>query len=518
MRGVEYLRYSSSSQTEQSIEGQRDDCDRYAAAHNIEIVERYIDRAERGGKETRESFQRMIADAKKGKFDVVLVWKYDRFYREEYHSLMYENKLADYGVKLVSVLEPVPEGAVGTVTKGMLRVIAQFYTDDLREKVERGMRKTAEKGNYPGGSLPLGYKSAGGKKERKIVIDEETAPLAKKAFEMYADGKSKTEIAHVLTLMGGRSRSGGDFQPRSLSRMFTNEKYIGVYSYDGKYRQEGAIPALIDRETWDRAQARAVAAHAAPATSKARVNYLLSMKLYCGYCGALMAGESGTSKSGDVHYYYKCSTRKRFGTCHKETVRKGEIEQLVARTVKAQLTDEFIAELSAEVVRQARSETAGRGRLQIEAGIREQEKRIQNLTGAIAAAGYSEAILAALKAAEEEKKRLGQELAFDEAIKKATRSVEAVVAFLMKFRGGDLEDPKYLRALFDVFVQKVVLWDDRIRIFLSTAEEPVEIPAEALCSDFGASGAPNIANTNPVALVFFLCGTFGICVARGSRW
>ena len=112
------------------------------------------------------------------------------------------------------------------------------------------------------------------------------------------------------------------------------------------------------------------------------------------------------------------------------------------------------------------------------------------MTGAIAAAGYSEAILAALKAAEEEKKRLGQELAFDEAIKKATRSVEAVVAFLMKFRGGDLEDPKYLRALFDVFVQKVVLWDDRIRIFLSTAEEPVEIPAEALCSDFGASGAP----------------------------
>lgn len=493
MRGVEYLRYSSAGQTEQSIEGQRDDCDRYAAAHNIEIVERYIDRAERGGKETRENFQRMIRDAKKGAFDVVLVWKYDRFYREEYHSLMYENKLADYGVKLVSVLEPVPEGAVGTVTKGMLRVIAQFYTDDLREKVERGMRKTAEKANYPGGALPLGYKSVGGKKERKIAIDEETAPLARKAFEMYADGKSKTEIAHALTLMGGRSKTGGDFQARSLSRMFTNEKYIGVYSYNGQYRQEGAIPALIDRDVWDRAQARAKAASVAPATSKARVNYLLSMKLYCGHCGALMAGESGTSKTGDVHYYYKCSTRKRFGTCHKETVRKDEIERLVAQTVKAQLTDEFIEELAAEVVRQTQSETAGRGRAQIEADLREQEKRIKNLTDALAAAGMSEALLAALKAAEDEKKRLNQELAFDEAIKKATCSVEAVVAFLMQFRGGDLDDPKYLRALFDVFIQKVVLWDDKLRIFLSTTGEPVEIPAEVMCSDFGASGAPKKA-------------------------
>lgn len=491
MRAVEYLRYSSSSQTEQSIEGQQEDCDRFADAQNIEIVGRYIDRAERGSSDERDAFQQMMRDAKKGRFDLVLVWKYDRFSRDEYHSLMYENRLSDCGVKLVSVMEPVPDGAVGTATKGMLRVIAQFYTDDLREKVLRGMRKTAEKGNYPGGYLPLGYMAVGGKRERKIAIDPATAPYAVKAFQMYADGVGKKEIADTLTLMGARSRDGGPFKMRGLSHMFTNEKYIGVYSYGGQHRQEGVVPALIDRATWDKVQARIKAAERAPSVNKAQTEYLLSMKLYCGLCGALMAGECGTSKSGAVHNYYKCSTRKRFKTCHKESVRKDAIERFIAQEVRARLTDDFIVDLSAEIVRQSREHAdAGRGPDAIQADIKRQEKVIGNVVAAIAAAGHSEALISALSAAEDEKKRLLRELDFSREVRAATADVETVVAFLKQFQGGSIDDPEWMRAVFEIFIGRIYLFNDKARIYFNTSEKPVDVYFSAGCSDLPPDAAP----------------------------
>ena len=67
----------------------------------------------------------------------------------------------------------------------------------------------------------------------------------------------------------------------------------------------------------------------APARRKAEDDYLLTTKLFCGYCGALMFGESGTSRTGEVHRYYKCATAKKHKGCKKKTVRKQWLEDLV---------------------------------------------------------------------------------------------------------------------------------------------------------------------------------------------
>ena len=88
--GVIYCRYSSDSQTEQSIEGQLRVCNEYAKSNDIVILDTYIDRAMTGTNDNRPDFQRMIKDSAKGLFDVVLVWKLDRFARNRYDSARYK--------------------------------------------------------------------------------------------------------------------------------------------------------------------------------------------------------------------------------------------------------------------------------------------------------------------------------------------------------------------------------------------------------------------------------------------
>ena len=88
-KAVVYARYSSDSQTEQSIEGQLRVCNEYAERNNIEIVENYIDRAMTGTNDNRPDFKRMLADAKKKEWDYVLVYKFDRFSRNKYESVIH---------------------------------------------------------------------------------------------------------------------------------------------------------------------------------------------------------------------------------------------------------------------------------------------------------------------------------------------------------------------------------------------------------------------------------------------
>ena len=108
-KAVVYARYSSDSQTEQSIEGQLRVCNEYAERNNIEIVENYIDRAMTGTNDNRPDFKRMLADAKKKEWDYVLVYKFDRFSRNKYESVIHKKGLKDLGITVVSAMENIPD-------------------------------------------------------------------------------------------------------------------------------------------------------------------------------------------------------------------------------------------------------------------------------------------------------------------------------------------------------------------------------------------------------------------------
>lgn len=150
MKGVIYARYSSDNQREESIEGQIRENTAYAEKNGITIVGQYIDRAFSAKTDNRPEFQRLIKDSENKGFDVVIVWKLDRFSRSRIDSAVYKAMLKKNGVRVISATEAISEGAEGVLLESLLEGLAEYYSADLAEKVKRGMTENALKGRSYG--------------------------------------------------------------------------------------------------------------------------------------------------------------------------------------------------------------------------------------------------------------------------------------------------------------------------------------------------------------------------------
>lgn len=172
MTGVIYARYSSDSQREESIDGQLRECRAFAEKNDIQIVDTYIDRALSAKTDNRPEFQRMVKDSAGRAFEVVLVWKLDRFARNRYDSAHYKSVLRRNGVKVVSATETISEGAEGILLESLLEGMAEYYSAELSEKVMRGQTENALKckvdalpGSFEGGAVS----PPGGREDRLLT-------------------------------------------------------------------------------------------------------------------------------------------------------------------------------------------------------------------------------------------------------------------------------------------------------------------------------------------------------------
>ena len=180
MKAVIYARYSSDSQREESIEGQIRECTAFAKKNGITILRHYIDRAFSAKTDNRPEFQNMIKDSGKRLFDMIIVWKLDRFARNRYDSARYKAALKKNGVKVVSATEVISDGAEGIILESVLEGYAEYYSADLSEKVVRGMTENALKSKYNGGTLPIGYQIDS---DQCFQLDPLTAPFVHEAFQ-----------------------------------------------------------------------------------------------------------------------------------------------------------------------------------------------------------------------------------------------------------------------------------------------------------------------------------------------
>ena len=178
MKAVIYARYSSDNQREESIEGQIRECSAFAEKNGITILRHYIDRAFSAKTDNRPEFQNMIKDSGKRLFDMIIVWKLDRFARNRYDSARYKAALKKNGVKVVSATEVISDGAEGIILESVLEGYAEYYSADLSEKVVRGMTENALKSKYNGGTRPIGYLIDG---DQRFQPDPLTAPFVREA-------------------------------------------------------------------------------------------------------------------------------------------------------------------------------------------------------------------------------------------------------------------------------------------------------------------------------------------------
>ena len=194
MNVVIYARFSSHSQTEQSIEGQLKECYAYALRNDYTVVGEYIDRALSGTTDHRPEFQKMITDSAKKTFQGVLVYQLDRFARNRYDSATYKAKLKKNGVRVLSARENISDDASGVLMEAVLEGMAEYYSVELAQKIKRGMDINAEKCLSTGGNVALGFKT----ENKRIVVDPLTAPIVVKIFEMYVTGSTMADIIRYL--------------------------------------------------------------------------------------------------------------------------------------------------------------------------------------------------------------------------------------------------------------------------------------------------------------------------------
>ena len=464
MKAVIYARYSSDSQREESIEGQLRECTEYAERNGITILRSYIDRALSARTADRPEFQNMIKDSEQKLFGVVLIWKLDRFSRDRYDSAHYKRILKKNGVKVVSVKENISDGPEGIILESMLEGYAEYYSAELSEKIHRGQKENALKGRNNGGGIPLGYLLGN---EQKLVLDPVTAPIVREIFQRYADGEIVRTIVEDFNRRGLKTKNGKPFSPNSFNRILKNRKYIGEYQYQDVIIP-GGVPAILSDDLFYRVQARLEKNKRAPATAKADVDYLLTTKLFCGLCERMMIGESGTSHTGDKHYYYKCGGAKRKLGCKRKSVRKHWIERAaVLVTVQRVLQDDEISRIADSILALQNSEDTTIPALKKQ--LANTERGIENMLNAIQMGVLTASTKERLEELENRRDELENRLAC-EKLAKPKVSAEFMTFWLHRFRKLDVRQQSHRKMLIDTFINAIFLYDDKMVITFNYKE------------------------------------------------
>ena len=444
MTAVIYARYSSSSQREASIEEQVKICEQFAERHDYMVTHVYKDSAITGKTDKRPEFQRLLKDCTKKPFDAVIVYSIDRFGRNLLQSLGNASKIEDCGICLLSATEVFTNTPSGKLHRNMMMCYAQYYSDDLAQKIKCGMDFNGEHCLSTGGNIALGFKV---NEHKQFEIDPEKAPLVRMIFEMYADGRKVTEIVERMNSMGYRTAHGARFNKNSLHTILKNKRYIGTYTYKK-----------------------------APARARARVEYLLTTKLFCGRCKEMMTGFSATGKQGKVYNYYICNGRKA-KKCEKGMVKKDYIEDIVISQCRKFLTPANIAKIAQKVSALCEEDRDTSNLRFLKKDLADNKKKQENALNAVMETdnptirkGLYDRI-AQLEAAQKEiEAAIAQEV-----IPFPSLTEPKIRFFLTALRDGSVKDIKYRKMLIRLFVNRIYLYDDHLTTTFNTGEDTVEI-------------------------------------------
>ena len=268
---VIYARFSSDMQREESIDAQLRACNEYAERNGYSVIDEYVDRAKSATTDQRPQFQKMIGDAKKQKFQYVIIHKLDRFSRDRYDHAFYKRELRMAGVTLLSVLEHIDSSPESVIMESVLEGFSEYYSRNLSREVMKGMKENALACRHTGGVPPLGYDVG---PDGKYIINEKEAEVVRFIFTKYLEGNGSFRIAKLLKEKGYTSKGGCKNWPVStIITILKNEKYKGDLllgksftsdpinkkkiinnGEEDKYYISNHHEPIISAETFDRAQ------------------------------------------------------------------------------------------------------------------------------------------------------------------------------------------------------------------------------------------------------------------------
>lgn len=291
-----YIRISYDEQSTYSIDAQLKATEDYIRARGGQLAETYIDDGRSAKTDKRESFIQMRNDARKRKFDALVVHKFDRLNRNRFDALAVKTLLRrDFGISVVSCTEPSEhDGAMGSLIEGILECVAEWYSKNLATETTKGRKEKHRQGlhnNLP----PFGYD----KVDKRLVPNTYERQGVLLAFKAYAAGKhSYATVATLLNEAGYKSKSGRPFSKDTIREIMRNEIYIGRVRYQAtQYNSNGSrnftAPVewvdgqhepIIDLDLFEQCSGtRAKRKRYMRSASNSRP-YLLKNKVYCYDC------------------------------------------------------------------------------------------------------------------------------------------------------------------------------------------------------------------------------------------
>ena len=358
-------------------------------------------------------------------------------------------------------------------------------------------------GSNPG----LGFKVDS---ERRFYVDNDEAAIVREIYERYAAGETKAEIIRDLQRRKVKTSLGKEFSNNSLSRLLSNKRYIGIYLYKGQ-ETPGGMPRILDDDLFYRVQALMNKNKAAPARTHGEGEYLLTTKLFCGYCKEMMVGYGGTGKSGRQYHYYNCKNARK-KKCKKKIVSKQYIEDRVVTECLKLLTDENIAFIAKMVAEECNKSPDNISVKVLKKAIQEADTAIENLWRGIEQGQSVEMLTERINKRKAEKAVLEEQLAIEQN-KKICLTEPQIHAFLDYVCEMPADDANKRRAIINIFVHSIYLYDDYFTLIINASRKPLSIEniplddietafsgdtyTSAKCSSMKLSAPPYRANPNP---------------------
>lgn len=504
---VIYARYSSDRQTEQSIEGQVRVCKEYAKQNNILIIDQYIDRAMTGTNDNRAAFQKMLKDSYKRQWNYILVYKLDRFSRNKYESTIHKKTLRDNGVTILSAMENLSDSPEGRMMETILEGFNQYFSEELTQKVNRGLRESWSKGQATGGVIVFGYDVV----NKKYVPNAVESEIVLEMFSKYAHGYTAREIAEDITKRGFRRKNGKYVDHKFVYTVLHNSKYTGKVTHQGVV-YDNIFPRLISDELWNQVLDINEQNKVIPTIKKDKFEYLLTGKLVCGCCNHKMSGESGTSRNMQKHYYYLCLSRRlKRAICDKHVIKKDVLEDLVINTTTAILNNPENINLLAEQISN-RIKKLNEDNPTLKLLLKQQanaKKASGNLIKAIEQGIITEQTKTRLAELEQEITALDFDIGREKQRCYSFVTKDNIKEYLENKVFANTADKQIRKFLIKTFIREVILYDDRIYIDYNFVEPKI---ISKLDKEHVNDTEKQIEDSIQSAFTFNLCSsTFGNC-------
>jgi site-specific DNA recombinase len=303
-KGIIYCRVSSSEQVDgTSLESQQRMCEEYAKRENISILKIFIEKGESAKTANRTEFIKAVSfcSDKKNSVNYFIVYKLDRFARNQLDHVTVRESLRKYETELKSVTEPINESATGKLMEGILSSFAEFDNSVRTERSVGGMKERIKQGVWVW-RAPAGYYRP--TKGSNLVIDPITSPFIKTIFEEYSKGIYTFEsLATFVSNQGFKTKNNKNPCPQLIEKIIRNPLYCGIIKVWEEEHQASFEP-IISRELFEECQeGKKKKAHTCPRTSK-NPHFSLRKLSVCNLCGKSLTASRCTGRHGIKYSYY----------------------------------------------------------------------------------------------------------------------------------------------------------------------------------------------------------------------